>query len=67
MGLVRWFSGLHALVTNTYGLSSVTGIQMVKVENQLATGWPLTSTLAEQQAHTRIHTIQTYTYLQVNK
>ena len=56
MGLVRWFSGLQALVTNPDGLSSVTGIQMVKEESQLGTGCPLTSTRAEQQAHTRMHT-----------
>ena len=56
MGLVRWSSGLQALVTNPDGLSSVTGIQMVKVENQLATGCPLTPTRAQQQAHTHVHT-----------
>lgn len=29
------------------GLSSVTGFQMVKEENQLVTGYPLTSTRAQ--------------------
>ena len=62
MGLVRWFSGLQALVTNPDGLSSVTRIQMVKEENQLATGCPLTSTRAEQQAHTRMHTQYKHTH-----
>ena len=56
MGQVKWFSGLQVLVTNHDGLSSVTGIQMVRGENQLATGCPLTSTRAEPQAHTHMHT-----------